>query len=112
MKIILTMHQDSVNASTDPSFGRCSCFAVVDTETDRIQFLANHARESGSGVNAAGIVVKAAPDLVIVGNIGPKAFQVLNHAGIPVYKGLRESIGETIKSYQNGELERLSAATK
>lgn len=112
MKIVLTMQQDSQHAATDPSFGRCSYFAVIDTDTNAIQFLPNKARESGSGVNAAGIVAKAEPDLVIVGNIGPKAFQVLNHAGIPVYHGLKNSIAETIHSYHIGELEKLSAATK
>jgi len=112
MKVILSMHDEDVNGSIDMRFGRCSFFALVDTESGEASFIPNHEKDKGSGINAANIVLKTNPDAIIVGNIGPKAFQVLNRSGISVYEGLKNTVKETIQSFNQGELKKISSANK
>lgn len=62
----------------DERFGRCRYFAITDTETGEITFVPNDAiDDKGAGVKAARTLLKQNVDAVIVGNVGPKAFEVL-----------------------------------
>ncbi|ADI01121.1 MAG TPA: dinitrogenase iron-molybdenum cofactor biosynthesis protein [Syntrophothermus lipocalidus] len=108
MKVAMSVEQDSDNARVDERFGRCRYFAVVDTDTKSVTFVANDASESsGAGVKAARALLKQGIDAVIVGNIGPKAFEVLARAGIPVYGGLTGTIQESLELFIQGKLGKM-----
>lgn len=112
MKIALCVNSASVDSTTDPRFGRCNYFALADTENGQISFIANQEKEKGSGINAANAVLSLDVEAVIVGNIGPKAFKVLDRAGINIYEGIASSIQKSLELFNNGQLKRLSNANK
>ena len=98
----------------DSRFGRAAYFAVVDTKEDSIEFIKNDAKNasSGAGVQAAQTVADAGVDVLISGNIGPKAFDGLSRTDMEIYSGSEESIQKIIDEYQLGNLEELESATK
>lgn len=112
MKLVMSVQNDSPQTKVDLRFGRCNFFALVDTETGDVSFAANQASESGSGIQAASTVIKMNPEAVIVGNIGPKAFRVINQAGIPVFEGLTDSIDETVKLFKSNRLKQIAISNK
>lgn len=110
MKVAMSVQDNSPHATVDERFGRCRYFAVVDTDTKDVTFVANDAAEgSGAGVKAARTLLKQNVDAVVVGNIGPKAFEVLARAGIPVYGGLTGTIQDSLELFIQGKLTKLDA---
>ncbi|MGM0370864.1 MAG: NifB/NifX family molybdenum-iron cluster-binding protein, partial [Bacillota bacterium] len=97
----------------DARFGRASYFAVVDTENDNLEFIANGAKNasSGAGVQAAQTVADAGVDVLISGNIGPKAFDGLQRTDLEIYSAKEESIEQVIKDYQANNLTKLDSPT-
>lgn len=109
MKVALSVQNASEQSMVDERFGRCLYFAIAETETGEITFVANEAaNDNGAGVKAARILLKQNVEAVIVGNIGPKAFEVLNRAGLPVYGGLTGTIQESLELLKQGKLSQLT----
>ncbi|MBM7556389.1 NifB/NifX family molybdenum-iron cluster-binding protein [Halanaerobacter jeridensis] len=115
MKIVVTAADDNgLKAKLDSRFGRASYFAFVDTKDDSVEFIKNDAKNasSGAGVQAAQTVADTGADVLISGNIGPKAFDGLSRTDLEIYSGPEESIQKVIDEYQLGNLEQLESATK
>ncbi|MGM0502567.1 MAG: NifB/NifX family molybdenum-iron cluster-binding protein [Bacillota bacterium] len=115
MKIVVTtVDNNGLEAKLDSRFGRASYFAVVDTTDNSVEFIANDAKNasSGAGVQAAQTVADTGADVLISGNIGPKAFTGLNKTEIEIYSASEKSVAEVIEDYKAGELEELEGATK
>lgn len=109
MKVILSVVEQTENARIDPRFGRCQYFALVDTDTLSTEFIKNDVQQSGSGINAATNVLRLQPDAIIVGSIGPKAFQVLERSGIDIYESSAATINEVIELFNNGKLKKIKS---
>lgn len=109
MKVAMSVQEQSSESKVDQRFGRCNAFAILDTESGNLEFVPNQEKDKGSGINAANTVLKYNPDAVIVGNIGPKAFQVLSKAGVTIYEGLTGNIQESASLLQNGKLKEISS---
>ena len=87
MKIIITTQGDSPDSQVDPRFGRAQYFLVYDTETDTYTPVSNAQNlqaQQGAGIQAGRTVTDAGAQAVLTGNCGPKAFRVLNEAGLKV----------------------------
>ncbi len=112
MKVIIPVLEKSPQSAIDPRFGRCKFYALADTESDDITFIPHQEKDRGSGINAANHVLNFNPDAIIVGNIGPKAFQVLSRAGVVIYGGLSGNIDEILSLLKSGKLQPLTSATK
>ncbi len=113
MKIAITSTGDSLTSSLDPRFGRAKYFIVVDTEAEG--FTAHDNRMNldatqGAGIQAAQNVAALGVQAVISGNAGPKAFRVLNMAGIPVYLCSAGTVAEALRLFKAGELKKSDSA--
>ena len=107
MKIALTATGTDLSSKLDPRFGRAERFLVVDTDNWEVQVVENtHNRNlpRGAGIQAAGAVAQSGARVLVTGNCGPKAFQVLRQAGIEVVTGAQGKISDLIKQYEQGEL--------
>lgn len=111
MKVVIPVVGTSAQSVIDTRFGRCKFFALADTESGDLSFLPYEEKERGSGINAANFVLNLQPNALVVTNIGPKAFQVLDKAGIAIYEG-DGTIEKIIDSLQKKELKLLTTATK
>jgi len=114
MKIAITATGNEMSSKVDPRFGRAKYFIVVDTDTsesaahDNAQNL-NAAQ--GAGIQAGETVVHLGAAAVVTGNVGPKAFRVLNAAGIKVYLSKEGTVGEAFSKFKAGELQEATAAS-
>lgn len=113
MIIVVTARGKDENSSIDSRFGRCEYFIVYNEEEDSFRTVDNPAKNAahGAGVQAAQTVTDLKPDVVITGNVGPRAFGGLNTAGIPVYSSGEGTVKEAISAYKEGNLEEVSSPT-
>ncbi|MFW6369496.1 MAG: NifB/NifX family molybdenum-iron cluster-binding protein, partial [Myxococcota bacterium] len=105
MKVLLSTTGRDLKAEIDPRFGRAERFVLVDTVTGEIQSVANdEARDAqqGAGIKAAELAVKLGAKVVITGNCGPKAFRVLDAAGIEVYSGASGTLAKALDDLKAG----------
>jgi predicted Fe-Mo cluster-binding NifX family protein len=110
MKITISSQGQDLDAMVDPRFGRCPYFIIYDTETKETEVLSNPALEAtgGAGILAAQLVADKGVEVVITGNVGPNAFQTLNQAKIKIFGGATGTIKDSLKKFENGELNELS----
>ena len=116
MKIAVSATSGSLDADVDPRFGRCSYFIIVETEGNEIKShkeISNEAVQStrGAGIQAAQTVANEGVEVVITGNIGPNAFNVLSQTGIKVVTGVSGKVSDVVKKYLKGELKETTRLT-
>lgn len=78
MKIAITSDGNNLDSKLDSRFGRCSFFAIYDTETKNLEFLPNSNKESmeGAGPASAQFVASEGVQKVISGEFGNKVKSV------------------------------------
>lgn len=113
MKLCVTATAGDLNAEVDPRFGRSQYFVFVDSDTMAFEAIANDAiaASGGAGIQAAQAVVNKGVSVVISGNIGPNAFQVLTTAGVKILTGAYGTVKEAIEMYKTGELNEADTST-
>jgi predicted Fe-Mo cluster-binding NifX family protein len=113
MKMCVSASSDSLDAVVDSRFGRCPYFVIVDSETMEFKAVANNSSNAahGAGIQAAQTVVNLGVKVVITGNVGPNAFNVLAATGIKIVIGASGSVKEAIEKYKNGQLQEVSNPT-
>jgi predicted Fe-Mo cluster-binding NifX family protein len=107
MKIAVTSTEKSPDSLLDRRFGRCALFTIYDSETEVVSYIDNEQNlnaAQGAGIQAAQNVSNNGINAVITGHCGPKAFKLLNAAGIAVFPTDVKSVQEAINLYHNGGL--------
>ena len=114
MKIVITSTGASKEANADMRFGRCSHFAVYNTETSEYSFIENTAVSSnqGAGIAAAQTVVDQKAEVVLTGNLGPKAMHVLVASQITGYRIEEMSIEKAVEAFQGNRLSQITEPGK
>ena len=111
MKIAIPAKGETLKDELDPRFGRAPYFLIVDSETMIAEVITNDASKShGAGIASATAVVNAGADVLIAGNLGPKAFEVIKAAGIDLFLGAEGRVSGVIAKYKRGELKRAEKA--
>lgn len=112
MKVCVTATGTDKASPVDPRFGRAASLLLVDTETGDVRPLKGATRSShGAGVQAAQNVVRAGAEALLTGRIGPRAYEVLAAAEIPVYLTASTTVARAIADFIAGGLEKISGAT-
>lgn len=77
MKVCVSAASGSLDAQTDPRFGRCPYFVIVDSETMEFEVIPNTASGSvgGAGIQAAQMVASGGVQAVLTGSVGPTRFR-------------------------------------
>lgn len=112
MKVVISAQGDTPDCEVDPRFGRAKHFLVFDTETDSYTPLSNAQNlqaAQGAGIQAGRSVADSGAQVVLTGNCGPKAFRVLQGAGIRVFVGVTGTVKQAVESFQKGELNEAEA---
>jgi predicted Fe-Mo cluster-binding NifX family protein len=113
MKICVSASSGSLDAEVDSRFGRCPYFVIVDSETMEFNAVANDSSSAahGAGIQAAQTVVNMGAKVVITGNVGPNAFNVLSATGIKIVTGASGSVKEAVEKYKKGQLQEVGNPT-
>ena len=113
MKIAITSVDGTMEGKLDERFGRARKIIVYDTETKEHVVLDNSMNlnaAQGAGIQAAQNVVKSGAKVIISGHFGPKAFQVVQVAGLEVYSATDMTVADAIKRFEEGKLEKFASA--
>jgi len=92
----------------DPRFGRAAGFMLVDPQTLEFEYVENgagQARAQGAGLQASETVVAKGAKAVLTGYVGPKAFNVLQAAGIRIAQNLENmTVRQAVEAYIKGNI--------
>lgn len=117
MKIAISCSGKSVESEVDSRFGRCPYFVIVEVDKnskeikDKRMFKNTAKNQSrGAGITASESVSNQGVEIVIVPNIGPRAFSALNQLNIDVYRGSGK-IKEVVKKFLDEKLEKIEQST-
>lgn len=113
MKIAITSVDGTLEGKVDERFGRARKIVVYDMETKEHAVVDNGMNlnaAQGAGIQAAQNVVRTGAKAIISGHFGPKAFQVIQMAGLEVYSATDMTVMDAIKGLQEGKLTKLAGA--
>ena len=106
MKIAVSSTSKDMESQLDPRFGRASYFIIMDLETMAFEVVENSQNlnlPQGAGIQAAKTIVDNRADVLFTGHCGPKAFRVLDAAGIKIYLGAEGTVEAAVEKLQAGE---------
>ncbi|OPJ57673.1 NifB/NifX family molybdenum-iron cluster-binding protein [Clostridium oryzae] len=109
MKIAISAAGKDIESLLDTRFGRCEYFQIHDTVSGNINVIENRGKTSsgGAGIAASNQLISENVDVVITGNLGPNAFELIEKAEIKAYKSESIAIKLVLDKYKNGELEEI-----
>lgn len=113
MKLAFTTTGDHLDAPLDPSFGRARNFLLYDMQSGASELIGNQQNinaAQGAGIQAAQTIVKAGAQALVTGHCGPKAFRVLEAAGVTVYNTDAPTVAEALARFRAGQLAAASSA--
>lgn len=109
MKIIIPVEKKSREENVADVFGRAKYFAIVDIDTDTVDFIENIGAKSpnGAGIKAAQQVIDLKANVVILPRIGKNGAKLLEAANIKLYKNVKGSVDENVGLFTNAKLQLL-----
>ncbi|RJP22128.1 MAG: dinitrogenase iron-molybdenum cofactor biosynthesis protein [Candidatus Abyssobacteria bacterium SURF_5] len=113
MKIAITSQGDAMQSPVDPRFGRAKFFLVIDSETGEFKAVDNAVNlqaAQGAGIQAGRAVAELGVKAIVTGNVGPKAFSILNAAGIQIYLGASGTVEHALRQFKEGALQSTDGA--
>jgi len=113
MKIAVSSRGPQLTSEVDPRFGRAPYILIVDAQTAEFEVLNNSVNANafkGAGIQAATMVSDKGAEVLMTGYCGPKAFQVLEAAGIKVVSDVSGIVSDAIRKFNSGSVEYSSAA--
>jgi predicted Fe-Mo cluster-binding NifX family protein len=113
MRIAFTTSGQSLTDPLDARFGRAAGFLIYDDVAKTIEYVNNEQNlnaAQGAGIQAAVTVANQKVDLLITGNCGPKAFQILESAGIQIYLSQAPTVAAAYEQFRAQELKQATSA--
>ena len=107
MKIAFTTSGDDLSSKLDSRFGRAPKFLIYDLDVDRFEVIDNKQNlnaAQGAGIQSAETVIRSGAKVLLTGDCGPKASQVLKSAGVKIFIATAESITDALEQYRSGKL--------
>jgi len=108
-KIAVSCDGPGLDDPVESRFGRAAGFMIVDPETLEFEYLDNGASQAmarGAGIQAAENVARSGAKVVLTGYVGPKAFQTLQAAGVPIGQNMENlTVREAVEQYKTGQIE-------
>ena len=110
MRIAVSASGSNLDAEVDPRFGRCQYFIIIDPDSMEFETVENSGAIAGggAGIATAQEIADKGVEVVLTGNCGPNAFQVLSAAGIKVVTGVSGKVRDTVQAYKTGNLQPAS----
>lgn len=112
MKILISSTGKTTEDLLDTRFGRCEFFQIHDTESGEFKILENKGQNesAGAGIAASNQLIDEKVDVIITGNLGPNAFELIKKSGIKAYKCGNIAVSSALEKYNKGELEEIKTS--
>ena len=115
MKIAVPAQGASASEQVSPLFGRAPFILIYDTVTNEWSAISNKVNldaAQGAGIQTAQRVADCQANILLAGQVGPKAFRVLAANQIVIQSiPSNISVQEALEQYKIGTLAILTAAT-
>ena len=110
MRVAISATGSTLDAEVEPRFGRCPYFIIADPDTMQFEGVENSSamQAGGAGISTGQMIASKGVQVVLTGNCGPNAYQVLSAAGIQVITGVSGKIRDAIQAYKSGQLQATS----
>jgi predicted Fe-Mo cluster-binding NifX family protein len=107
MKLAVSSTGPGLDSQVDPRFGRCQYFIIIDPETMEFESLENSnvMASGGAGISTAQMIAGKGVKIVLTGNCGPNAYQVLSQAGIQIITGVTGAVRDAIQNFKDRKLQ-------
>jgi predicted Fe-Mo cluster-binding NifX family protein len=115
MKIAITAKEAALESEVDPRFGRAPYILIVDTGTMEYEVVDNRGNAGsfkGAGIAAASGICGKGAEVLLTGSCGPKAFMVLDAAGIKVVNNISGRVGDMVAAFRKGGMRYATGANK
>ncbi len=114
MKLCIPAESPQLEAQVDARLARAACFVLVDSETgEMLESIPNEQNKqaaSGAGIQAGQTIAQTGAEAVLCANCGPKAFRVLQTAGVKVYLGASGTVADAVGAFKEDKLEEAGGA--
>ncbi len=112
MLVAFSTDGENLESCLDTRFGRCRHFLVLDIASGDFKILENTQNlnaAQGAGIQSAQNVIASGAQALVTGHCGPKAFKVLQAAGILIYLGEELAIRSLVEEFRGGKLVQLTS---
>ena len=111
-RIAIASDSDDLDGAVFYRFGSSPYFIVHDAKKNEMAVLKNPyaAQVRGMGIVVAQMLIRQDIDAVIVGGIGPQAFDAFYLAKVKIYGGVTGTVRNAIAKYELGRLKELKEA--
>ena len=112
MKIAISATGQDKECLMDRRFGRCNYFQIFNTESGDYKAISNDGASSsgGAGIAAASQVIEEKVSVIITGNLGPNAYELIEKADIKAYSCEEIPIYKTIEMFHMNKLPEINMA--
>lgn len=113
MKVCIPASGGGPDAALDARLGRAALLVVVDTESGESKAIDNRQNVDamqGAGIQTVQRIVETRADAVVAAHCGPKAFAVLQAAGVDVYQATAGTVAELVEELKAGRLPKMAGA--
>ncbi len=109
VRVVVPADGLDLDAPISPVFGRCQTFLFVNPETLDFEVLPNSAVDvsAGAGVQAAQLIIQHGAQAVLARSLGPKAFSLLQAAGLSAYELEDGTVREALLAFKSKRLNQL-----
>ncbi|MFO7964113.1 MAG: NifB/NifX family molybdenum-iron cluster-binding protein [Desulfobacterales bacterium] len=114
MKIAVSAMGKTLDSDVDPRFGRSSGFVIYDTGTGQPHYVDNSARREqfrNTGIQTAQDLIEAGIDVLITGQIGPNAANVMKRSGVRVCSFNHGTVQDAVSAFEQNSLEEFEPET-
>lgn len=109
MKIVIPTQKNNPDTNVSNVFGRAKYFALVDSKTNKLDFVENIGANSpnGAGIKAAQQVIDFKVGAVILPRIGKNGADLFEAADIKIYQQKGPTLKENIEAFNKAKLSLL-----
>ncbi len=112
MKIAVSSIDKNIESNVSDVFGRCPYFIIAeinDKKIEKSEIIKNKNIDQmgGAGISTAQLMAEKDVNIVITGNVGPRALDVLNQFNIEIYSG-EGVIKRVLQEFIDGKLKKIN----
>ena len=105
---IPTLNEGGLLSDISMHFGRTPYLTIIKIENNEIKNIDTieiQGKHAGGSKTPAEIISNSGVDVLLCGNLGPKAVSMLQNSGMIVYSGASGKVEDAFKEWQTGMLQ-------
>ena len=112
MKIAISSISENIEGNASDVFGRCPYFIIAEIKDNKIEKTEaiknkNIDQMSSAGISTAQLMAEKNINIIITGNVGPRALDVLNQFNIEIYFG-KGTVKDILQEFIDGKLKKIN----